>query len=77
MTAKPAPSPRFCATRQQLLRAVSDAISEIVTLHTKQYNALQNGSSEYPEVELQIREAQMRKRLARQAYDRHIAEHGC
>jgi hypothetical protein len=77
MKAGLAPSSQFCAKRQQLLRAVSDAISEIVSLHTKQYNALQEGSSEYPEIETQIREAQRRKLNARRAYEQHLCEHGC
>jgi hypothetical protein len=77
MTTKPVQSPQFCAERQQLLRAVSDAISEIVSLHTEQYKALHNGLSEYPEIEARIREAQRKKVNARRAYERHIADHKC
>jgi hypothetical protein len=74
---KPAHTPGFCAEHQQLLRAVSDAISEIVSLHTKQYAALLDGSAEYPDIEARIREARRKKLNARRAYERHLAEHNC
>ena len=67
--------PAFCAEKQRLTEAFTQAVSEYLRVQSAQSLAIAEGRGD--EFEAEIAEARNRKECAKQAVVAHRREHGC
>ncbi len=74
---QPPPKIAFCAERQRLREALSEAMEQLVMIQDQQVAAVIGGGNDFARFDLLIHMAQERKNQAKDAYIVHAEQHGC
>jgi hypothetical protein len=67
----------YCQQARALLAAFADAISEVITLHEQQFQAVIASDEDSARFDDLIHMTNERKREAKYAYLNHLETHGC
>jgi hypothetical protein len=71
------PSLTVCAEKQRLLHSVSEAITEVLSIQNQQLTAIIPQGSDFGRFDPGIRGVLAKKEQRKNAYLRHVEEHGC
>ena len=67
----------YCQQAKELLRALSEAMRELIKLHEEQFQSLVGGDLDSTRFDPLIHMANERKNEAKYAYLHHLETHGC
>jgi tRNA splicing endonuclease len=73
----PATGLLYCREAKEFLEALTEAVRDLVLLHTQQFQSLIEGDLDSTRFDDLIHMANERKREAKYAYLNHLEEHGC
>jgi hypothetical protein len=71
------PAIAYCAERQRLLEAFTQAMAEVTLIQQQQMAALIAGDEDFSRFDILLHIAQSRKDQAKYAYIAHVESHGC